>query len=195
MFTKKFMRCSVLHLYFLLLLLFMVAQPAAADTGGGASRFLGLQFGSITSPLGEEDPYAFPLGVGLFFEFHPQGSQTRFFWGGSALYYRFNSRDPDFEDSFMVQAGLQGGFDIILRVDGEPAAALTPLIGFKEYYREYRFRGERISAWRGVAVTGMRLSLLVAGTLLVGFDIEYNLLLEEDPLDALACYQRLGIGF
>ena len=195
MFIKKFVRCPILHLYFLLLLFFAAVQPAAADAGGGASRFLGLQFGSITSPLGEEDPYAFPLGVGLFAEFHPLLGPRRFFWGGSALYYRFDSQDPDYENSFMVQAGLLGGFDIILRIDGEPVAALTPLIGFKEYYREYRFRGDRIRAWRGVAVTGMKLSLLVAGTLLVGFDIEYNLLLEEDPLGALACYQRLGIGF
>ncbi len=160
-----------------------------------ARRFLGLQFGSISSPLGSDDPFAFPLGMGLFFEAHPLLGDARLCWGGSALYYRFRSLDAEFEDSFMFQAGLTAGFDIPYTIDGELAAVFTPCFGFKEYYREYRFRGERSSGYRGVAVMGARLSLLVAGALLIGFDIEYNLLLEEEPLDTLACYQRLGVGF
>lgn len=183
---------------FLLLLAVTYSLDAAGGAfaaGEGSRRFLGLQVGTISSPLGEEDPFAFPLGAGLFFEAHPALGGARLCWGASSLYYRFRTLDAEFEDSFMVQAGLFAGFDIPCLIDGEPAAALTPFVGFKQYYREYRFRGERIRGCRGVAALGARMSLLVAGALLIGFDLEYNILLEEAPLKTWACYQRLGVGF
>lgn len=191
MFNRLKLRGTVLFF-----LVFSFSQTVMADSDvAEARRFLGLQFGSISSPLGSDDPFAFPLGVGLFFEAHPLLGDARLCWGGSALYYMFLSQAADFEDSFMVQAGLSAGFDIPCLIDGELAAALTPYFGYKEYYREYVFQGKRVSGYRGVAVMGARLSLLVAGAMLIGFDIEYNLILEEEPLDTLACHQRLGVGF
>jgi hypothetical protein len=180
---------------FALLIAGAAGLGAESEAVTEARRFLGLQFGSVSSPLGSSDPFAFPLGAGFFFEVHPQLGDTRLCWGASALYYGFRSLDADFTDSFMVQAGLFAGFDIPVTIDGDMAAALTPCVGFKQYYREYRFLGERIIGHRGMAVAGARLALLVAGVMLIGFDVEYNLLFEEERMDTAAWYHRLGVGF
>jgi len=176
--------------------------PAADVPASGVSPLLqphthtiGLELGFVLIPFGFEDPYSAPIGASLFYEFRPGSVTLPIFIGAIVSYFDFNPLNEYFGDSFMVQVGLYAGYEFVLFRTETNALVLSPYSGYKHYFREHIFWDDSISTNRPVIAVGTKLNLHVSRRFSFGLGLEYNLILDEDPIHTLVQTDRFSVGF
>ncbi|OGK12462.1 MAG: hypothetical protein A2Y63_01250 [Candidatus Riflebacteria bacterium RBG_13_59_9] len=168
------------------------AQDAAADIG--RHHVLALEAGTILPPFAFEDPYSAALGGGLLYEFHGLFPRFPIYFGASLSYHVFLPQVYAFGSSHMLQGGLYTGFPFSFGVPGKLVFSPSPYLGYKHYYRQHVFEGETSLTNRPVLVAGLDVRLARAW-FLGGVRVEYNLLLEDSPLHAVAAQAYAGVSF
>jgi hypothetical protein len=166
------------------------AQDAAADID--KHHVLALEAGYIFPPFAFEDPYWGALGGGLLYEFHGLFPRFPIYFGAGLSYHAFVSRDDAFGPSNMLQAGAYTGFPFSFGLPGKLVLSPSPYLGYKHYYRQHVFADETFRTNRPVLVMGVDVRL-THEWFLGGVRVEYNLLLEDSPLQTVAAHAYAGV--
>ena len=159
------------------------------------SHSLGLELGFVLIPFGFGDPYSAPVGASLFYEMRPLSGTFPLFIGAIASYFDFNPVNEHFGDSFMIQLGLYLGYDFVFPFTEQTGLVLSPYGGYKHYFREHRFWDEIIHTNRPIFLVGSKLSLYVSRRFSFGLGLEYNLIVDQNPINTLVQTNRITLGF
>ena len=182
-------------------------DPAAGDSPDNSSLFenspllqthshtIGLELGFVLIPFGFDDPYSAPIGASLFYEFRPGSETLPIFIGAIVSYFDFNPLNEYFGDSFMVQVGVYAGYEFVLFRTETNALVLSPYGAYKHYFREHIFWDDSISTNRPIIAVGTKLNLHISRRFSFGLGLEYNLVLDENPIHTLVQTNRFSVGF
>lgn len=169
----------------------------------------GLELCYYSPSLGVKDPYSGSLGVKVFYEFRSLATSHQalsFLKKVPGLYpgvflsaSGFLKPEPDFGSSSMMEAGFYVGYEFSFPLKGDLRWHLSPVIGFKEYFRWHTYKGnDYIGAGRDyfgtrpIIFTGCHVRFDLPKKFFIGLGLEYNLIFEVQPVSMLGVSIRFG---
>lgn len=182
----------------------ILAQPP----GGPIQFYAGVDTEYYTQTLGVQDAYSGSLGIRLFYEFHSLGRShpaLSFLNRAPGLYpglllsvSGFLKPQSGFGSSAMLQAGFYLGYEFSFPLKGELRWHMSPVVGYKQYFRWHTFNGSPFKP--GDDYFGTRPILLVGGNVtfdlpmkfFIGIGLEYNAIFDNQPVNVLGFFIRCG---
>jgi hypothetical protein len=153
----------------------------------------GFELTALVQPLGSQDPYSGPLGLGLFYERHRL--LWMFYLGGQVSYYGFYPLWAGFGESSMLIGGIKLGYDLFFRIERRFALTLSPYLSGSYYWRRFVFQNTSLPAWRPILGAGVDIDLYVRRNLLIGLDLGFLLVFDERVRWTVGGGERLGVHF
>ncbi len=163
---------------------------------------LALELGYHTSTLGEEDPYSGAFGFNFYCEFHSiwrSHEKLSFLRKAPGLYpgvvfsyFGFLKPGEDFGASLMLQAGFFIGYQFTFPLKGELKLNVSPVLGYKQYFRWHRFDGMNSYGSRPILFLGGNTTVDLPKNFFIGIAIEYDAILELRPVHTMGFFVRSG---
>jgi hypothetical protein len=170
----------------------LISVPVVdAQTGG--NNWIGGSLSFALQPLGSEDPYSGPLGIGAYYERHHVFHGLSL--GGQVDFYGFYPLRSDFGDSFMVIGGVRAGYEFVFPVERRFIFSVSPYLGGRYYWRRFVYQDELYSAYRPMLALGAELDLLLPRRSLLGINLEVVLVLDKNLRLTFGQGQRIGLRF
>jgi len=162
-----------------------------AETGG--DNWIGANLSYVFQPVGFEDPYSGPLGIGVYYERHRVFRGLSI--GGQFTYYGFYPLRSDFGRSFMLVGGLKAGYEFSFPIERRFTLCISPYLSGRYYWRRFDYQGGFFSAVRPLLAAGADLDLLIQRRSLLGVNLEVILILDEALRVTIGQGQRIGVRF
>jgi len=172
-------------------ILLLSTPEVGAQTGG--NNWIGVNLSFALQPLGSEDPYSGPLGIGVYYERHHVFNGL--FLGGQLDCYGFYPLRSEFGDSFMVIGGIKAGYEFVFPIERRFGFSVSPYLGGRYYWRRFKYQDEIFSAFRPMLAFGAELDLLLPRRSLLGINLEVILVLDKNLRLTLGQGQRIGVRF
>jgi hypothetical protein len=176
-----------------LLACFCLLSPRESSAQQGANNWIGARLSIALSPVGFEDPFSGPLGLGLYYERHRIVGGL--FLGGQATLYGFYPLRSEFGRSLMLVGALKAGYDFVIPVERRFAFGVSPYLGGGFYRRRFDHLDKSYSSSRPVLSAGVELNLMVRRHGLLGVNLETTLILDEQLRVTVGQGQRIGVRF
>lgn len=163
---------------------------------------LALEAGYNTSMLAEDDPYSGAFGFNFFCEFHSiwrSHEKLAFLSKAPGLYpglvfsyFGFLKPGEGFGASMMLQAGLFFGYQFTFPIKGEWKLNVSPVLGFKQYFRWHRFDGMDSYGTRPILFFGGNVTVDLPKNFFIGIAVEYDAIFELKPVHTMGFFIRCG---
>jgi hypothetical protein len=163
---------------------------------------LGLGFGYFTPSLGIKDAYAGSLGFKFFCEFRSLGKSTKalaFLNKAPGLYpgvifscTGFLAPKPGFETSLMLQVGFYFGYEFSFPLKGDLKWHISPVIGYKQYFRGHKFSGDEFLGTKPIILVGGNFRFDLPMKFFIGLSLEYNAVFDMKPINVLGVFIQCG---
>lgn len=170
--------------------------------------YAGMDLGYFTSDLGMDDPYSGSLGMRFFYEFRSMGNShpaLSFLNRAPGLYpglllsvSGFLNPRSGFGNSSMIEAGFYLGYEFSFPLKGELRWHVSPVLGFKEYFRWHTYTlnflvsGDDYFGTRPVLFTGANVNFDLPMKFYIGIGLEYNAVFDNIPAHLLGVFIRCG---
>jgi len=167
--------------------------PQDVTAQDGRNNWMGANLSLVLQPLGSEDPYSGPLGIGAYYERHLVFHRLSL--GGQICYYGFYPLRSDFGRSFMLVWGLKAGYEFPFPIERRFGFCVSPYISGRYYWRRFDYQNEIFSAVRPMLAAGAELDLLIGRGSLLGVNLELVLVVDETLRVTLGQGQSIGVRF
>jgi hypothetical protein len=164
--------------------------------------YLALEVGYTSPTLGVKDAFAGAMGFNFFCEFHSIGRSHEklafllkapgFYPGIVFSYSGFLSKMKNFGTSMMIETGLFFGYEFSFPVMKDMSLHVAPVLGYKQYYRWHTFNGMNFYGTRPMLFTGGSVTVDLPMKFFIGLSLEYDLIMELEPLNTLGVFVRCG---
>lgn len=163
---------------------------------------LALEVGYITPMLGEDDPYSGAFGFNFYCEFHSiwRGIEKLSFLSKAPglypgivfSYFGFLQPGKDFGASLMLQTGLFFGYEFSFPLKGSLRWHVSPVLGYKQYFRWHRYSGTDSYGTRPILFLGGNAAIDLPKNLFIGIAIEYDAIFDLKPVHTMGFFVRCG---
>jgi hypothetical protein len=181
----------------------VMEKPSVEKYTATAMQFFpGIEAGYYTPDLGKDDAYSGAMGVKLFCEFrsigmsHPKLSFLNkapgFYPGVLLSVFGFLNPKPGYGSSTMMQLGIYFGYDFPFPLKGEYKVHVSPVIGYKQYFRWHTYRGEEFFGSRPILLLGGTVDFDLPMKFFIGLTLEYNAVFDVQPVNLLGVFVRCG---
>ena len=174
-----------------LLAWFCLLSPGEIFAQSDANNWIGASLSFAFSPVGFDDPYSGPLGLGLYYDRHRVVGGLLL--GGQVTLYGFYPLKSDFGRSFMLVGALKAGYDFLVPVERRFALSISPYLSAGFYRRRFDFRDESYSSSRPLVSAGVELDLRLRRHGLLGVSLEVTLILDEELRVTVGQGQKIGV--
>lgn len=162
-----------------------VGSTAVLETPRMACISAGFRYGFLTAPVGGENPYAFPPGVGLRVEYEPPRAWGRWepFLAADLRYHAAASLEAGyFGETRFLLPGIRLGVQrrIVSFEDGRSFDAAAAL-GYSHYFREHVFLGVVHTGSRPAVSLEAALRAKGPGRFRASLGLELDLVLDARP--------------
>jgi hypothetical protein len=171
-------------------------------SGPANEYYLGLESGYYSPNLGVKDAYSGSFGIKLFTEFRSLGrshpalsflNKAPGFYPGALLsVFGFLKPESGFGSSTMMQLGLYFGYEFSFPLKGELQWHVSPLLGYKQYFRWHTFGGSDYFGTKPILFIGGNVNFDLPMKFFIGLGLEYNAIFDLKPAHAIGVFVRCG---
>ena len=171
-------------------------------SGPANEYYLGLETGYYSPNLGVKDAYSGAFGVKLFTEFRSLGKShpalsflnkaPGFYPGALFSIFGFLKQKPGFGSSSMLQLGFYFGYEFSFPLKGELQWHVSPVLGFKQYFRWHTYEGSKYFGTKPTMFIGGNVAFDLPMKFFIGLSLEYNAIFDLKPANVIGVTVRCG---